>query len=219
MGLDSVAEDTAMTLLTRLAWLGGWTAVALVSFPGPVPAQSGAAGYRRGGVAVGPDREAAGYARGGAAAGPYGAAAGYSRGGAVEGPSGSGYARGRGGAVVGPHGGAAAGRSHSGSYTTDRGGTVTYGSAGGAARGPGGGAAAGRVGGVQVETAGGHNYTNVSRGGARSGREGVAMAGSSRRTAVSGPYGGAASSPAPGSVSVVDLAARPCWEGRRTTDV
>ena len=76
-----------------------------------------------------------------------------------------------------------------GTYTTQRGTTVTYGKAGAAAAGPYG-TRVGGVGGVRVETARGQTYTKTSRGGAAVGPSGSA-AGRSSSAAVTGPYGAA----------------------------
>jgi Tetratricopeptide repeat len=109
----------------------------------------------------------------------------------------------------GAYGGQSESGYRTGSYTTQRGGTIDYGAAGAAGVGPGGGAAAGGVGGVQATTAGGRSLTDVGRAGgavgpggtAVGGRENVAAASGPRGTAVSGSRSGFAAGPGGGVVA------------------
>ena len=80
-------------------------------------------------------------------------------------------------------------RSGSGSYTTQRGGTVDYGAAGEGGRGAYGGAAGRGVYGVEGTTAGGRDYGTAGRVGGAVGPGGNAVGGRSNISAVSGPNG------------------------------
>jgi tetratricopeptide (TPR) repeat protein len=79
--------------------------------------------------------------------------------------------------------------SRSGSYTTDRGGTINYGAAGAGVRGPEGGAAGRGVYGVSGTTAGGRDYASAGRAGGAVGPGGNAVGERSNIGAVSGPRG------------------------------
>lgn len=79
--------------------------------------------------------------------------------------------------------------SRSGSYTTQRGGTINYGAAGAGARGPNGGAAGRGVYGVSGTTAGGRSFADVGRAGGAVGPGGNAIGGRSNIGGVSGPNG------------------------------
>jgi Tetratricopeptide repeat len=83
--------------------------------------------------------------------------------------------------------------SRSGSYTTNRGGTINYGAAGYGARGPGGVEGGRGAYGAQVTTAGGRSFTDVGRAGGIAGPGGNAIAGRSNFEAASGPRGTAVS--------------------------
>src|SRR5918995_16232 len=65
--------------------------------------------------------------------------------------------------------------SRSGSYTTQRGGTINYGAAGVGGRGEGGGAAGRGVYGVEGTTAGGRDYASAGRVGGAVGAGGDAV--------------------------------------------
>jgi hypothetical protein len=133
----------------------------------------------------------------GAAVGPRGGTArggGYGYSGA-RGSYGASY-----GSAHGPYGGAAAGGARGGSYTTQRGTTITHGAAGGAAVGPGGTVAAGGARGTQITTPSGRTATTGSRGGAVSGPGGRTVAGGSRGGVASGPGGTVAGGSRAGAV-------------------
>ncbi len=89
----------------------------------------------------------------------------------------------------GPYGGHYGAGSGSGSYTTQRGGTVDYGAAGRGASGPGGAEAGRGVYGVSGTTAGGRSFADVGRVGGAMGPGGNAVGGRSNLGAVSGQRG------------------------------
>lgn len=118
------------------------------------------------------------------------AAGGRSFGGASIGSyGGGGFATRSGGGVVGPYGGSAMGGRASGSYTTQRGGTIDYRGAGIGGTTPGGISGGRYVGGVNVTTAGGRDLTHVGAGRGAIGPGGNAIAGKSGATIGSGPAG------------------------------
>ena len=118
---------------------------------------------------------------------------------------GGGFARPAGGGAIGSYGGGIATRSStpivgarggtgqigagSGSYTTQRGGTIDYRGAGVGGTTAGGVTGGRYVGGVQVNTAGGRDITRVGTGAGAVGPGGNAIAGRSGATVGSGPAG------------------------------
>jgi hypothetical protein len=139
-----------------------------------------------------------GGARGGAQRGGFGGGVstnhygGSSRGTSATGPYGGGSRESTSRSYDGSEGGQYKSGTTSGSYTTQRGGTVDYGAAGEGAKGPGGTTAGRGVYGVSGTTAGGRSYSDYGRVGGAAGPEGNAVAGRSNVGAVSGPYGTAA---------------------------
>ncbi|MEW4570608.1 hypothetical protein AB1L88_22320 [Tautonia sp. JC769] len=129
---------------------------------------------QRGGFGGGLPTASPSVSRGTAAAGPFGG-------------SGTGQVTSRG--TTGARGGQFQAGSGSGSYTTNRGGTIDYGGAGAGGTGPGGVSAGRGVYGLQGTTAGGREYTNYGRVGGVSGPGGNTLAGRSSVGSVTGERG------------------------------
>lgn len=223
--MSTIRNKTIWTGAFALALLGGTLAATNVyarGFGGGGGFRGGGGGFGGGGFGGGGYRGGGGFGGGygggygggfrGSYGGGYGGGyrGGYSgasayRGGSYGGGAyrgGSGYSSASRGSYSGAGGSVNYG-SRSGSYTTNRGGTVDYGAAGAAGRGAGGGAAAGGVGGVKVTTANGRTFTDAGRAGAAVGPGGNAVAGRSNVRTASGPNGEV------GSVSRGGVAAGP----------
>lgn len=93
---------------------------------------------------------------------------------------------------VGPNGGSWQSGKGSGSYTTQRGGTINYAGAGYGGSGAGGFSGGRYAGGVQINTAGGQTINHVGRGGAATGPGGNTVAGRGGASNTYGPQGSGA---------------------------
>jgi hypothetical protein len=93
------------------------------------------------------------------------------------------------GGMTGPGGGQYQAGARSGSYETQRGGTINYGAAGAGGTGPGGVSAGRGVYGVSGTTAGGRSYGDVGRVGGVQGPGGYGAVGRSNVGGVAGPNG------------------------------